>query len=106
LVLTGGRQHLAPTAAPPPEAAAVAAPADLFWMTSNFGTKLGLGMVRLEAILQDFPGLGSKITTDEDGPALETFALQFRKVLELIAFSGMNANKAIYEKAHGRTRIS
>jgi hypothetical protein len=72
---------------------------DLQQMYVNRMGEMKRRMVRVETILTKFPGLGSYKTTDEDGPALEDFALQFRKVLELIAFSGMIANKAVYERA-------
>ncbi|GAB3666793.1 hypothetical protein [Ramlibacter alkalitolerans] len=73
---------------------------DLLQLYANRMGEMKTRMVRIEGLVADFPGLADSTIANEDGPALEEFALQFRKVLELIAFSGMIANKAIYEVAH------
>jgi hypothetical protein len=57
-------------------------------------------MARIDAIFEEAHGLKAARVFAEDDEALESFALQFRKVLELIAFSGMVANKVAYEDAH------
>lgn len=72
---------------------------DLLQMYANRMGEMKQRMIRIEGILERCPGLGGMKTAQEDGAAAEDFALQFRKVLELIAFSGLIANKEIYESA-------
>lgn len=73
---------------------------DLLQLYANRMGEMKRRMVRIEAIVANCPGLSASTNSNEDGQSLEDFALQFRKVLELIASSGMIANKATYEAAH------
>lgn len=57
-------------------------------------------MARIDAIFEKAPCMKEGRVFAEDDEALETFALEFRKVLELIAFSGLIANKVAYEETH------
>lgn len=57
-------------------------------------------MARIDAIFEGAPDLRVGRVFPEDDEALEAFALQFRKVLELIAFSGLVAKQLAYERVH------
>lgn len=73
---------------------------DLLQLYADRMGEMKARMARIESVLAEHPGLSEKQTSQDDGPALEDFALQFRKVLELIAYSGMIANRKTYEAVH------
>jgi hypothetical protein len=74
--------------------------ADPVQMYVNRMGELKKRFVAVEAVLQANPGLGADAVPQADWYALESVCLQLRKILELIAFSGLLAHKSKYEQAH------